>query len=175
MELYNNTDQAIDVEGMYLSDNANKPTKYQIVKTDGVETIILPHDYLIVWCDKLEPQTQLHASFKLAAEGGDVLLTADDQSWTSRLTYAAHNGDQTVGRYPDGGSDVYVMNIPTIAKANVMSSYATIVEQAVTDGISEIVAQQADAQQIYNLKGQAVQGTLKPGIYVKNGKKILIK
>ena len=145
VELYNNTDQAIDVEGMYLSDNADKPTKYQIVKTDGVETIIQPHDYLIIWCDKLEPQSLLHASFKLAAEGGDVLLSADDQSWTNRLTYAAHNGDQTVGRYPDGGNSVYVMNIPTIAKANIMSSYATIVGQTIgANGISDMMAQNFD-------------------------------
>ena len=69
------------------------------------------------------------------------------------------------------------MNVPTIAKSNIMSSYATAVAQQTieTTGISDIMAQQPDSQQIYNLKGQAVQGTLKPGIYIRNGKKILIK
>ena len=106
-----------------------------------------------------------------------MLLSADDQSWTSRLTYAAHNGDQTVGRYPDGSSNVYVMNIPTIAKSNIMSSYATIVAQQTieTTGISDIMAQQPDSQQIYNLKGQKVSGRLPSGCYIKGGKKFIIK
>ena len=43
------------------------------------------------------------------------------------------------------------------------------------DITDQLMAQQPDSQQIYNLKGQAVQGTLKPGIYIRNGKKILIK
>ena len=68
------------------------------------------------------------------------------------------------------------MNIPTIAKANIMSSYATIVGQTIgANGISDMMAQQSDAEQTYDLKGQAVQGNLKPGIYIRNGKKILIK
>ena len=176
VELYNTTNTPIDVEGMYLSDNAKKPTKYQITKGDTQSsTVILPHDYLVIWCDKLEPASQLHASFKLSAEGGDVLLTAADQSWTDRLTYSSHEGDQTVGRYPDGSNQIYVMNIPTIAKANITSTYANSITGEGTSGISDIMAEQPRSQQIYNLKGQAVQGTLKPGIYISNGRKIIIK
>jgi hypothetical protein len=51
------------------------------------------------------------------------MLTAADESWSNTLTYPEHLGDQTVGRYPDGTVSVYVMNIPTIAKSNLMSSY----------------------------------------------------
>ena len=175
IELYNNTDQVIDVEGMFLSDTPENPTKFEIVKTDSVETVIYPHSHLIVWCDKLVPKSQLHATFKLAAEGGDVLLTSYDQTWTNRLTYTSHKGDQTVGRYPDGSNSVYVLNRPTIAKPNTFSSYAVHVSGNETEGISDMMTQQQDTQQVYNLRGQAVQGTLKPGIYIKNGKKIIIQ
>ena len=135
VELYNTTDQPIDVEGMYLTDNADHPQKYQISKEQTkASTIIQPHGYLIIWCDKLAPATQLHASFKLAAEGGVVQLTAADGSWSDRLTYAEHKADETVGRYPDGSNEVFVMNVPTIAKSNITTSYVAGVEQP-TDAV----------------------------------------
>ena len=176
VELYNTTDQPIDVEGMYLSDNAKKPQKYQIGKGESVASTIIPaHGYLVVWCDKLEPQSQLHASFKLDADGGDVLLTAADESWTDVLTYTVHNEDQTVGRYPDGSNQVFVMNVPTIAKTNITSSYALNISDGPSTGISEhMMTPRQDNQQIYNLNGQVVNGALAPGIYIKNGRKFVV-
>jgi hypothetical protein len=176
VELYNTTSLPVDVEGMYLSDNAKKPLKFKITKGDSqASTVIQPYGYLVIWCDKLEPLSQLHADFKLAAEGGDVLLTAADETWTDKLTYTTHNGDQTVGRYPDGSSKVYVMNVPTIAKANLTSTYAVDITGGSSTGITEIMAQQNRSRQTYDLRGQAVQGTLKPGLYIRNGRKVIIK
>ena len=174
VELYNTTEQDIDVEGMYLSDNPEKPKKYQISRTDGVSTVIPAHGYLIIWCDKLDPLSQLHASFKLDAEGGDVLLTAADESWTDRLTYVEMKGDESVGRYPDGCGDVMNMNMPTIGKTNIIGSYSHPIIQTVVTGIREVRTQEGSSQ-IYNLKGQAVKGALRPGIYIVNGHKIMIK
>ncbi len=130
IELYNTTDKAVDVAGMYVSDNLTKPQKWQVPTNDvAVRTVIAPHDYLIIWADKLDPISQLHSSFKLAAEGGEVLITAADASWSDTLCYTIHNGDQSVGLYPDGGNTVYVMNKPTIAASNLINSYATIYEE----------------------------------------------
>ena len=137
VELYNTTDADIDVEGMYLTDNVEKPQKYQISKgATQASTVVPAHGYLLVWCDKLEPKSMLHASFKISANGGAVRLTAKDNSWSDQLTYAAHNGDETVGRYPDGGKQVYVMNIPTIAKTNMYTSYMAEVDQSGTSDIA---------------------------------------
>lgn len=124
IELYNTTNKKYDIAGMYISDNLNKPFKYQI-PIDGVaNTVIEPNSYIIIWADKLEPISQLHASFKLGAEGGEVLLTSADQSWCDTLVYAAHNGDSSVGLYPDGGINTYIMNKPTIAATNIINSYS---------------------------------------------------
>ena len=145
IELYNTTDAAIDVEGMYLSDNLTKPKKYQITTQNTQQSIIPPHGFLIVWCDKLEPLLQYHASFKLDADGGDVILTAQDESWSNRITYSQHKADETIGRYPDGTANVYVMNVPTIAKPNVTSSYVTEVSQPIGTDMRYLTADVAAA------------------------------
>ena len=181
VELYNTTNQPIDVEGMYISDDLDKPKKYQIANVQSPlvngqsPTIIPAHGYLVIWCDKLTPLTQLHASFKLAAEGGDVLLTARDESWSDRLTYTAMDEDQTVGRYPDGTSDVYAMNVPTISKANMMSSYATVVEQPFMTGISDIDAK--DGLSLHYANGRLMIGNTNSDVLVSvanlSGQKVL--
>ncbi|MBO7140604.1 MAG: CotH kinase family protein [Prevotella sp.] len=150
VELYNTTDQPVDVEGMYLSDDPSDPQKYQIeapfftseelwgFTPYGLEnqgsTVIPPHGFLIVWCDSREALTQLHTTFKIAADGGNVLLTSSDETWSDQLTYTAMNEVQTVGRFPDGASDVYLMDVPTISKPNNTSSYATIPSVAILIG-----------------------------------------
>ncbi|MBR5062122.1 MAG: CotH kinase family protein [Prevotella sp.] len=127
VELVNTTDEPQDVEGMYLTDNLSKPTKYQITKeSTDANTIIPAHGHLLIWCDKLSTMDELHASFKLAAEGGEMQLMAADESWKDRFAYPEHNGNQSVGRYPDGTNDIFLFEIPTIGATNRTSSYASI-------------------------------------------------
>ena len=166
IELYNNTSEPVDVAGMYLSDNVEKPTKYQIA---GAQTVIPAYGHLIVWCDKLEPISQLHAQFKLAADGGIVMLTATDLSWSDCLTYTKHRANETVGRFPDGDDNVYVMNVPTIQKANLSSTYLTAVEQPVLTGIDDMsILTAGRPQQVsyFNLSGQPVAQPQHGGCYI---------
>lgn len=138
VELYNSTDEDFDAEGMYLSDDATNPKKWQITKEGTRASTIIPaHGFLVIWCDKLETDTQLHAPFKIDADGGIVMITAKDQSWKNVITYDAHNGDESIIRYPDGSDNVYLSNFPTIEKTNIFTSYLTSVEQKpiITDGI----------------------------------------
>ena len=126
VELYNTTSETIDLAGMYLSDNVNKPQKYQFA-AGSISTVIEPFGYRVVWCDKKDAESQLHASFKLGNENGSyVILTAEDNSWADTLQYDAHNGDMSVGRYPDGSKNIYAMYNPTIGKSNTLTSYDTI-------------------------------------------------
>ena len=108
IELHNTTAEDIDIAGMYISDNADKPQKYQVPSDNtALNTIIPANGFKVIWCDKLDNiGADIHTSFKLAAEGGDVLITTEDYADT--LTYAPHSGTQTFGRYPDGANDTYV-------------------------------------------------------------------
>ena len=130
VELYNPTSHEVDVEGMYLSDNPEKPFKYRISSEGTAATTLVPaNGYSIVWCDKLETESQLHAPFKLDnANGSCVVLTAADESWSDTLYYCAHEGGESVGRFPDGGKEVYRMYNPTIAQRNAMDSYTSRLE-----------------------------------------------
>ena len=127
VELYNTTDEDIDLEGMYLTDRSQKPQKYQITaKGTQASTIIPAHGYKVIWCSKRDTDKQLHANFKLDNEDGTVIrIMAADASWADSLVYCAHNGDQTVGRFPDGGSQVFLMTQPTIQQSNQLNTYAT--------------------------------------------------
>ena len=126
IELYNTTDEDIDLAGMYLSDKVDNPQKYQIAAQEGVNTVIPAHGFKVVWCDKLEPVSQMHADFKLASEGGAVVLTSANGEWADTLNYCEHTDKQTVGRYPDGGSSVYVLAIASIESTNRISSYDSL-------------------------------------------------
>ncbi len=131
IELYNTTDDDIDIKGMNIilvTDKSKKPKKHDFqVPSDNVtlNTIIPAHGYKVIWCDNLDIiGADIHTNFKLESKGGDVIITTE--TYKDTLTYEQHPGTQTYGRYPDGANDTYVMNIPTIAKANQMSSYDTL-------------------------------------------------
>lgn len=141
VELYNTTDVDIDLEGYCLSDDVLVPGKYRIGR-DGKEinTVIPAKGYKIIWCDKQYGISQLHANFKLSnADGAAVVLTSADGLWADTLVYCAHDGGQTVGRYPDASDSIYLMTRPTIDKRNVNGMYDEKCNLAIssdnTDGV----------------------------------------
>ena len=165
IELYNTTDKDIDVEGMFLSDHLDEPEKWQITSgTENINTIIPAHGHLVIWADKntapdgTVASPQLHADFKLNNEDSClVLLTAADHSWADTLIYCSHDGYHTVGLFPDGSSDLYVMERPTIGQTNVLTTAAVAwnepVITKVDDGISTTIDDQLLA---ITFDGQAI-------------------
>lgn len=140
IELYNTTDHDIDLAGMYLSDDATDPCKY-CISNEGMSfsTIIPAHGFRVVWCDGLEPASQLHAPFKLSnKDDAYVLLTASDESWTDTLVYCSHGGRESVGRFPDGSSHIYHMSRPTIDSPNQMTMYTTPYMSRIADSVRDI-------------------------------------
>ena len=153
IELYNTTDSELDVAGLFVSDDLDDPLKYQIPTASTLNTRIPAHGHLILWADKLEPITQLHTDFKLGninsqralissstafAEANAEFFNAHPalKDFADALTYDLHNGDQSVGRYPDGANSFYLMNRPTIEKTNALHSYDTLIGE--DEGIMEL-------------------------------------
>ena len=147
IELYNTTDDDIDIAGMYVSDKIDKPTKYRISEATAVDahysTIIPAHGFLVLWADQLDPAGYIHTGFKLGNNENEVvMLTAADESWTDTLIYTVQKGDESFGLYPDGTKNTYVMNFPTIGAANRLDSYGVSYEGhidiPVPDGFTNI-------------------------------------
>lgn len=136
LELYNTTDQDIDLTGYYLSDNVDNPTKYCIEASSLDGANILPaHGHRIVWCTKQQRKgREIHANFKLGNDDDAyVILSSPDQSWGDTLTYRIMNGDESCGRYPDGTENVFLMQLPTISASNRVTMYAESYEQSIVN------------------------------------------
>ena len=180
IELYNTTDEDIDIAGMYLSDKADQPAKYQITGGDGISTIVPAHGTLVIWASKREQVSQLHAPFKLEnTDEGAVVIQAADGSWADALCYSIQGDKQSYGRYPDGGNKSYLMNIPTIGKSNVLSTYDNFTladlceneesgrnqqEQEIIDKVQELtpdITGQLLSTEFFSLNGQKLSGPAK--------------
>ena len=99
IELYNTTSSAINLSGMYLSDDATDITMWPF----PVGTIIPANSYLIVWCDDDIEQFGLHTNFKLNSLNG-VVIFGNGAFAFSQVPYGFQNSNISYARCPDGGA-----------------------------------------------------------------------
>lgn len=116
IELRNLTDEAIDISGMYLSDNAYNPLKWYF--PEG--TTIAANGYLIIWADEDgdEDQEGLHANFKLSSKGATISLVDTDANGNLLLdswTYEDLDDDVSAIRTSDGSRTVSFAPTPGTA------------------------------------------------------------
>lgn len=117
IELYNNTDQAIDLSGYLLSDNSESLGKWAF--PEG--TTIGGSDYLIIWADSDEDQEGLHASFKLSAGGEAVFLSDPDSMIVDQVSFEDQTTDISYGRFPNGTGGFQTMT-PTFNTQNTVTT-----------------------------------------------------
>jgi hypothetical protein len=98
-EIYNPTQNAVDVGGVYVTDDPLLPTLYQI--PNGVT--IPAEGHLVLYADNDDLQGPLHTNFKLAA-GGESLAIYDRDGATQldSVSFGPQPSDVAYGRYPDG-------------------------------------------------------------------------
>jgi hypothetical protein len=69
IEIYNGEKKPVDIGGMYISQNRDKPLGYQIPRTNSSLTTIPPGGFLVLWADGDIDQGALHLGFKLSHNG----------------------------------------------------------------------------------------------------------
>jgi len=104
VELYNNSNEDISLNGYFLSDDLTNLSKWQFP-----DTTIFVHDYLIIWTDNDEEQEGLHTSFKLSASGESVVLSNPELEIIDEITFGPQTTDISSGRYPNGIGDFIEM------------------------------------------------------------------
>jgi hypothetical protein len=118
VELFNNSNQAVAVGGMYLTDDLSNPTKWQL----PTGQVISAFDTLLVWCDEDGSQGPLHANFKLSSDGEEIALFDPSGGFLLDSTlFGTQLADISTGRLYDGGSDSVTFMSPTPSASNELS------------------------------------------------------
>ncbi|MFN7325362.1 MAG: CotH kinase family protein [Chitinophagales bacterium] len=112
-ELYNNSGQAVDLSGYFLTDNPDNLTKYQI--PNGVS--IPANGYLIFWADEDSADGPLHCNFRLSVSGEQLLLINPNQQVVDQVTFGAQVSDKGYARVPNGTGNFVIQN-PTFNANN---------------------------------------------------------
>ena len=113
IELYNNTDYDISLNGYFLSDDGDDLTKWTFP-----DTVIKAKSYLIVWADDDEEQNGLHANFKLSSSGETIYLVNSDTIIVDEVSFGEQMADIAYGRYPNG-TGAFVLMEPTFSSENI--------------------------------------------------------
>ena len=106
IELYNASNQSLNLEGYFLSDNTNEPEKWKF----PANVSIPPLGHLLVWAsaeNTLIGGVQVHTNFQIDAVKESIVLSAPDTSLIDQLTIALVPTDKSYGRQPDGSSNWY--------------------------------------------------------------------
>lgn len=96
IEISNAGGEDINLLGMGLTDHFEGFADYIFP-----DTTLAPGEYIVVWADEEPEEGNLHAPFKLDADGEDIYLT-DDGVIIDTVTFPATEADISWGRIPDG-------------------------------------------------------------------------
>jgi hypothetical protein len=112
IELYNGSNQSINLEGYFLSDRIGEPTQFVFP-----DTVMPPESYLIIWCDQGLFEPGLHTFFRLGGDGDDILLSDADTLTLDYVRFGPQIPDDTEGRFPNGIGPITCL-APTWSESN---------------------------------------------------------
>ena len=101
VEIYNPSNQEVDIAGYYVTDDYTVPTKYQI-PTGNPSSIIAPGGYKLIWAD--DSTQNLHTNFKISGTNGErfALVASDGVTFIDSISFGPQTTDVSYGRTSDG-------------------------------------------------------------------------
>jgi len=115
IELYNDEEFAINLEGYFLSDNPNNSLKWEL---PGV--IIEPQGFLIIFASGKDRVNgpNLHTNFSISIDGEPILLSSPEGDLVDYLPNVVLQTDISFGRIPDGESEMILFSESTPGTTN---------------------------------------------------------
>lgn len=173
IELANLTGDAIDLGGVFVSDDPTELLKWEFPSG----TTIPARGYLVMWADEDIDQEGLHASFKLSAQGECIVLSSIDGTVIDSLCYVGQQPEDSAARFPDGTGPFLPDSSPTPGAANDGDATAArALRQSTpnpfrtTTTLSFSIVQSGDVTlRVFDLRGRLVRTVLQqpmtPGFY----------
>lgn len=119
IEIYNAGTEAIDIGGMYITDDLAELTLWQIPTTAPDTTTIPAGSYLLLLADKKPEAGILHVNIKLGGSGEQIGLTLSDTvTIVDSLTFGEQTKDISMGRLPDGSSTWEFFSLTSAGASN---------------------------------------------------------
>lgn len=103
IEIYNKAYNSVNIGGLYLTNDLENPTMYQIPKGDPI-TLIAPQNYIIFWADNHSTRGIRHLNFDLRNSKLVALFDANGKTLIDVVELNdVQRVDTTFGRISDGG------------------------------------------------------------------------
>lgn len=168
IELYNPSDNTVNLSGHYLSDNPDNPKKWVFPNN----TTLKSKGYYVIWCDGRDTsrftgsaQRSLHTNFKFTQtkKKAETIVYSDANGIKiDEIKIAKMRPNQSRGRQTDGAKDWVIFNIATPRAKNTGFFYTSNAEKpvfSVTPGVYTttqnvtIATQEPDASIYYTTDG----------------------
>ncbi len=114
IELFNPTDQDVELGGYTVSDASDNPFRYELTN----ELVVPAGGVLLLWADGSTAQGPAHLPFKLSRSGESALISGPSGTLLDQVDFTNAPSDESYSRNPDGTGDWAWCATPTPGKLN---------------------------------------------------------
>jgi len=116
IELYNNSDEVVDIGGYYLSNDKNNTKLWQI----PANTTIDAQGYLLIWADKEDMVgKELHTNFGLSSKKAKITFADRSGSIIDTIKYKGTKGDVSIANTQ--GEVLYMTPTPNAKNGEILT------------------------------------------------------
>lgn len=168
----------VDIGGMYVTDDLEDPTSWQIPTGFSDTTTIQPGQFAVLWADKESEQGVMHVEIKLSGDGEQIgIFASDGTTVIDSLSFGPQKADTSYGRVYDGMNAWTYFSTPSIGESNMNGVITAVDDQSANTGVQsfqlhqnypnpfnpettirfELVQAQHINISVYNVLGQKVE------------------